>query len=252
MIDQESIEILFDIFKLIRATGESVDSVIYRAQHENQLNILDELERTGYLRKDAEKYFISLNGIYNLKEPEIYELRNRFEKIYQKLREHYKSKPKEELKVIDLSSVIGLTFKETAECLSYMVEASFCDSRSNNIFELEARIKPSEQILRYKTFQDMVSELMYWKNEYEKNQKTIIFKYQNDTKAEASVLSPSGPIFSILFGLDSDEVQRVVEFAGLVPNWSLTKEQGYSHKTRNRVYRERVTTEYSSLAAESQ
>lgn len=59
---------------------------------------------------------------------------------------------------------------------------------------------------------------------------------------------PWGPIESLLFELDSDSVQNVISRVGVSINWQLTKAQGYSHKTRNRAYRERLTQANSNLS----
>jgi hypothetical protein len=52
-LDQGSIQSLLEIFNVNRSSGNGVDSIVYRAQHEHQLSLLDELEQKGYLRKDG-------------------------------------------------------------------------------------------------------------------------------------------------------------------------------------------------------
>jgi len=66
-------------------------------------------------------------------------------------------------------------------------------------------------------------------------------------RIESTNLTPWGPIASLLFELDSDDVQHIVGLAGLAPDWTLTGGQTYSHKTRNRVYREQISKLYSEL-----
>jgi predicted transcriptional regulator len=238
-LGQESIQILLEIFNSTMSTGDGVDSIVYRAQHEHQLSLLDELEQRGYLRKDdAGRYFVTLYGLSILEGKNVEELFGHFEKLFSILREHYKVRPKEQLKLIDLASISELTSKEVIECLSYMFEGSFWSSRSNNLLDPDAHVKPSETILRYQTFKDVVLEIRRWRDEQEtqlsrKGYASILQRGIEDITAMA--LKPEGPILSLLFELDSDEIQRIVERAGLVPNWSLTKDQSYSHKTRKRV-----------------
>ena len=62
-----------------------------------------------------------------------------------------------------------------------------------------------------------------------------------------SNFDPWGPISSILFELDSDSVQSIIERAGIAPDWSLTKEQAYSHRTRNRAFRGKINKIYHNL-----
>lgn len=64
---------------------------------------------------------------------------------------------------------------------------------------------------------------------------------------ESTALEPWGPIAGLLFELDSDDVQHITELAGLSPDWTLTEKQAFSHKTRKRVYRERIGKLYSKL-----
>jgi len=68
----------------------------------------------------------------------------------------------------------------------------------------------------------------------------------------STTLEPWGPIASLLFELKSDDVQHIIERAGVAPDWSLTKDQAYSHKTRKRVYRERIGRLYSELPTDQQ
>lgn len=63
---------------------------------------------------------------------------------------------------------------------------------------------------------------------------------------------PWGPISSLLFQLSSDDVQRIIERAGFTPDWTLTKAQAYSHKTRNRAFREKITKPYQDLNLDRQ
>jgi hypothetical protein len=255
-LDQKSIQILLEIFNLNRSTGDGVDSIVYRAQHEYQLNLLDELEQNRYLRKDdVGRYFVTLYGLSILDDPKVKELFDDFESIFSVLREHYKVKPKEKLKLIDLAVISELPSKEVIECMSYMIESSIWSSHSNNLQDPDAHIKPSETILRYQTFKDVVSEIKRLRDEhatqpYQKDYPSI---FRHDIEDIAAIaLKPEGPIFSLLFELDSDEIQRIVERAGLVPNWSLTKDQAFSHKTRKRVYRGRIIEQYSELSPEHQ
>ena len=263
-LHEESIQVLQEIFVIIKSTGEGVDSVVYRAQHEDQLNFLDELEKNEYLRKENEKYLITLCGLALLNDPYVKELFTRFEKIFLTLRSHYKATPRDNLKVTNLASSLELTFRETMECLSYMVEGRWWKSHSLNIQKPEdAHVQPSESILKYHTFQEIISELMNWRNnrekEHIKGKRTDFFPSVSGPVPRevpsdiiAATLDPGGPIFSLLFDQKSDAVQRIVELAGLVPDWSLSKEQSFSHKTRNRAYRERVVTLYSELSPDLQ
>lgn len=58
-------------------------------------------------------------------------------------------------------------------------------------------------------------------------------------------------VSSLLFDVaNSDDVVSIVGLAGLNVDWSVTKEQAFSHSTRKRAYRPRVHAAFSALTAE--
>lgn len=163
-VDSTSAEILADILPATESSQDGVDAVFYRAQHETHLDLLDELERKGYLIKRNERYLLTLCGLLALNDPRNSELIERFEKLFALLRDHYRSKPKEAIKVRDLASSAGLTFEKTAKCLDYMIEGNWWQGHSNDFHDPEkASVHPSEWILKYKTFQDVIRQLEEWR-----------------------------------------------------------------------------------------
>src|SRR6266511_169312 len=158
-LDKPSIKILEDILKTTRSTGEGVDAVYYRAQHDDQLERLDKLERKGLLHKNIDKYWVSLCGLTLVNDAESKVLMENCENIFSILRKHYKSRPRDKMMVVDLANVSKLTFKEAAECLGYMVQVPWAGSHTS-LFNnpAEAFIFPSESILPYKNFQEIVEE----------------------------------------------------------------------------------------------
>ncbi len=161
-LDDKSIIILKDIFKLTRQTKTGVDALHYRANRDDQLDLIDKLERDGYLRKENEQYWVSLVGISLLDDDDVTSLLSKCEKIFDVLRKYYKSSPHDQLKLIDLSGIVEMPVDEIRECLSYMVEGSWWGSRSDFYASEDAFIKPSESILRYKSFRDVIDQLQEW------------------------------------------------------------------------------------------
>ena len=101
---------------------------------------------------------------------------------------------------------------------------------------------------------DDCKHIEYWiqvVDEVLKEHKRIIeINDENVLKADSvnsSNFDPWGPIEGFLFELASDSVQNAISRVGLSLNWQLTKAQSYSHKTRNRVYRQRLAEAYANL-----
>lgn len=60
-------------------------------------------------------------------------------------------------------------------------------------------------------------------------------------------------ISSVLFDIaDSDTVRSIVGVAGLEVDWTISKVEAYSHRTRNRAYRPKVETAYKNLGTDDQ
>lgn len=162
-LDDKSKIVLRDIFRLTRQTKSGVDAVSYRAGNEEKIDLLDNLERDGFLRKENYQYYwVSLVGISLLNDDETIRLLSRCEKIFHVLRTYYKSSPHDQLKLIALSEMVEMPIDEIRECLSYMVEGSWWGSHSDFYATEDAHIKPSESILRYKSFHNVIEQLQQW------------------------------------------------------------------------------------------
>jgi hypothetical protein len=75
----------------------------------------------------------------------------------------------------------------------------------------------------------------------------------NIRKAEETQLAAWPVISSILFDVaDSDTLRLIVDGAGLDVDWSLSTEEAYSNRTRNRAYRPKIDKVYKSLSSKDQ
>lgn len=75
----------------------------------------------------------------------------------------------------------------------------------------------------------------------------------NIRKARQTQLAAWPVISSLLFDIaDSDTVCSISGVAGLEVDWTLSKTEAFSHRTRNRAYRPKVETAYKSLNATDQ
>lgn len=163
LLDDESLSILKDIFCLAREGDASVDASNYRAQHEDSLEALNRLESYGLLRKENDRYRVSLVGLPLLGHQEADSLLAIFEQLFAALRQFYKSNQRDQLSLVDLAGVVNVPLHEVRKCLSYMVEGSWWGGRSNDFYaSAEAYIKPSEAILGYKTFHNVILQMQEW------------------------------------------------------------------------------------------
>lgn len=63
-------------------------------------------------------------------------------------------------------------------------------------------------------------------------------------------LDPWRVILHHLFGLDTREIPKILDLAGLAVDWALSEKQDYSNKTRLAAYRPRILQAYEALGGE--
>ena len=134
LLDNESLSILRDIFRLAQEGDASVDASNYRAQHEDSLEAFNRLESYGLLRKENDRYRVSLVGLPLLGDQEADSLLATFEQLFVALRHFYKSNQRDQLSLVDLAGVVKVSLHEVRKCLSYMVEGSWWGGRSNDFY----------------------------------------------------------------------------------------------------------------------
>lgn len=156
--DIQSKKILTDILK---PNYIGIDSIHYRAQHEEYIELADKLVSDRFiLRSDDEKYRLSFNGLMIISENKyVQELMKWCEIIFDRLRKHYQTNPRENISLIRLSAVTAIVYGDIKECLSYLKDLSILSFCSPDFYvEKDHQIRPSERILRYKRFGDILDE----------------------------------------------------------------------------------------------
>ena len=175
-LDGSSKRVLGDIRQKIESTAAGVDATYYRAQHGEQLDLLDELGRLGFLRKDQDKYWVTLQGLILLKDEKSKALFRNCENIFEVLQLHYESKPKTKILVTDLAGIAKLSFGQAAECLGYMCEFHFWGGYSNSFDNPAVSfVEPAETILRYGSFKEIVDESILLKQKQESSSRNYKF-----------------------------------------------------------------------------
>ena len=160
-LDNFSKTVLEDIRQKTESTAVGVDATYYRAQHGDQLDLLDKLDGLGFLRKDQDKYWVTLQGLILLKDEKSKDLLESCERIFVRLKQHYESSPKTKMMIVDLAAIVKMSYGQTAVCLGYMCEFHFWGGYSNS-FEnpKESYVIPAEIILRYKSFKALLSKII--------------------------------------------------------------------------------------------
>jgi hypothetical protein len=161
MIEMDQIQkTLLDLMLKDSHGEDGIDSLAFRAEHFDQIEQIDYLESVGFIRRENERYFVSLTALPHIDNEQARRLLDWSEAIFQELRAHYQATQREPLSVITLAECLGISLADACEALSYMVEGSWWKGRSNSFSKTNAPyIQPSEQILGFRRFSDVIRQL---------------------------------------------------------------------------------------------
>jgi len=167
-MDQLSKSLLEKVFKANLVNPKGISAKKFRAEHHKALDLLDGLESAGYLEKRDDKYKVALFVLVDLLDSvtEVKDLLNRCDYIFQVLQQHYTDHLGESISLNDLSIISSLPREDINIALSYMIEAPIFGGWTIDFCEVkEAKITPSEPILRYKKFGEVLDTMRSWRSE---------------------------------------------------------------------------------------
>lgn len=140
-----------------------VDCLAFRAENFEQIQLIDRLESEGYVRKDQDRYFVSLTALAQLDNEVSGRILQNAERLFGELIHHYKATQREAIQVDALAERAGVDMLAAREALSYMVEGTWWGGRSTSFFSHpDPHIQPSETILRFERFGDVINQLRSW------------------------------------------------------------------------------------------
>ena len=167
-LDQLSRSLLEKVFKANLANPKGSSATRFRAEHHKSMDLLDVLESDGYLERRDDKYKVALFALVDLFDSvtEVKELVKRFDRIFQALRQYYIDHPGESISLNDLSTISAISREDINIGLSYMIGAPIFGGWTTDFYgDVDAKITPSESILRYKDFREVLNTIRSWRSE---------------------------------------------------------------------------------------
>lgn len=153
------------LLEITPANDDGVDSLAFRAENFQRISSIDQLEVEGCIRKDQERYFVSLTALAQLNVPRAIRILEDAEKLFQQLKIHYTRTQRETMLVDDLAWRSGVDELAAREALGYMVQGPWWGGHSGRFFSVpNAHIQPSESILRFESFSSVVDQLRTWQS----------------------------------------------------------------------------------------
>lgn len=160
MMDELKIVLLKKIFLFDDNAFKGANAAKFRADNYEHLDLIDDLENEGYIDKKDNFYYLRLIALEKIRStlPEINDLLDNCEKVFQVLHEHYRKNPNQPFKNNNLIKLVDKTREEINLCLFYFLQAGILGSYKTDVSADDAYVNPSERILRYKNFQQIIEK----------------------------------------------------------------------------------------------
>lgn len=162
LLSAHQLSLLDALVSKVPHSTPGIDASRFRADHEDDLDNLDELEKWHYLeRRD--------NNIYVVRLPALVAVRSQNHRaeeslllaghVFDVLRRLYKAAPGAQCTVAELATESDLPIEAVHRALYYLLQTRIWSGHSTNLMETTAFVAPAEAILKYKTFDDLIERL---------------------------------------------------------------------------------------------
>lgn len=165
LVDEEQ-QLLNALLSESPVDGTGVDSIVFRARHHKQIVSLDQLETDRLIRKDQDRYFVSLPALTRMEHEVARRVLANADALYAELRSGYLRDPRRPVTLAELAQAANTSVGETRLALLYMLEnPTWCSGRSPTLMDgPDAHLQVSEGVLRHETFSSVIDQLEEWRS----------------------------------------------------------------------------------------
>lgn len=152
--------LLESILNTMPSGSGGINAQKFRAQHHDHLNALDDLEKQHYIENTDGNYIIKLPTLRELDKQGSKANHIIFlcELIFKTLRRFYLNHTGETISLNALAIEAGITRADVNSVFSYFTQSSLLSQRTTNFESETAIVTPSEEILRYKSFNEVIDQ----------------------------------------------------------------------------------------------
>jgi hypothetical protein len=144
--------------------GGSTDAAKFRALHYDQIDEIESLEATGFIKRVNDGYIVTACALPVLTTETAQQLSAGTERIYGLVREHYKASQAHRIEVEALAREAHLPPVQAQALLTLMLDMPlWCGGWSLNLSEPGGHIIPAEGILKYPTFASIIGQVQKWR-----------------------------------------------------------------------------------------
>lgn len=154
--------VLTQLLEACEAGDGYVVALRFRADHGDDLTLLDQLVRQQYIVAEREKYRAGVIALAQLDSRRATDLMEQSEWLWEGLRSHYKNHLTKLIPLSDLALASGLGVGAVQHTLTYMLDVPWSSGHSGGDGQLLQSIAATEAVLRYSTFAALIDEARSW------------------------------------------------------------------------------------------
>ncbi len=161
-ITNEARALLTRLMETSEADTGTVTAARFRANHADQLDLLDQLVRDRYILQDGTTYRVGLTALPQLDSHAANALVERAERLWKGLRNHYLAHLNAPIPVEDLAAACGVEPDSTQRTLRYMLDAPWWSGWSPGGGQAIQSVAAGEIVLKHATFCKLIEEVASW------------------------------------------------------------------------------------------
>ncbi|MFC2035032.1 hypothetical protein ACFLUJ_02790, partial [Chloroflexota bacterium] len=219
-LDTTSRQLLNSIFSATLESPDGVEALRIRADNEQLLSEIDQLESLGFIERKKNRYFIKLLALIQLAEEnrEAQIMLLNCSRVFDLLRVEYKKNPGDNVMSRDISKITGFSQDAIGTVLNILIQTSVLGGYSGNHASENAWVAPSERILRYQSFEDILQETQEQtklnNNKYQESKQNtrVITKIPVEQKISSSTSKTTWKAIENEFGVTKNSFGRKFNF----------------------------------------
>jgi hypothetical protein len=157
-------KLLNDIFSASLKSPKGLNAARFRADNEQFITELDQLESLGYLQRRDDLYSITLLAFAYLAKdnPDARKIAKNCGLIFDLLKGHYRDNLRGKIEVPNIVRNTGISLDDVILALGVIIQAPILGGHTSDLTQEHSYIIPSERILKYKAFEDILKEREEW------------------------------------------------------------------------------------------
>jgi hypothetical protein len=164
MLDRDSIEILHALFLELSPQPKGVNAVRFRAHHDDRIDKIETLVNSGWIERQGGTYLPKLLALVQVAsiDRDAERILSHCRQIFGHLRDLYKRDPEHPIAIDHFAIAVDIAAEGVRKALPYLQRGLSLLVVSGDLDSDTAMVIVPEQVLQYKTFDDVLDQYRRW------------------------------------------------------------------------------------------